>query len=196
MVKNKLLIATIILFLLLNTAYYWEGLLSFLLIPATLLMALCYVVIIIYLLGELFRLIRGRFKDRIRLYQTGVIIVLMILIGIRPLGIINFDKLEGKDLFIADREGAANCTITLKLKANSKFYINSVCFGVDKYWGTYQIVKDTIKFNFRTTNENSFKYAVFKPAKSSKDVSYVTLYRLKNDKLPLALAVEKNDLFK
>lgn len=47
---------------------------------------------------------------------------------------------------MAYREGVANCTTSISLKANGKFYERSMCFGVDKTNGVYSIAHDTVYF--------------------------------------------------
>ena len=60
------------------------------------------------------------------------------------MGMINWEKYEGQNLLVADREGTANCRTIIKLKENNKFKYISRCFGVDFYFGTYKIRKDTL----------------------------------------------------
>ncbi len=77
----------------------------------------------------------------------------------KPFGLIDFDKLEGENILIAQTEGAANCTSTLKLKDNFVFKERIVCFGVSEIKGTYKISNDTIYFDYsETTSPENKKY--------------------------------------
>jgi len=136
---KTILISTIILFLLINTGYYWEGMLggwNFLLL---ILYALSFLVLFLCLIRQLYLVVRERFKDKGRIYLTIIMIFLLGLIVAKPNGIIDFEKFEGKDLFIAFQEGVANCTTMLKLKEKEQFYIRSICFGDTKTWGNYSV---------------------------------------------------------
>ena len=50
------------------------------------------------------------------------------------------------DILVAQREGAANCTTTFRLKKGNKFIEKSICFGTTEVTGEYKIKNDTIFF--------------------------------------------------
>ena len=110
----------------------------------------------------------------------------------KPFGLINFDKIEGKDLLVAQREGAANCMTTLKLKENRNFVERSVCFGVDKTNGTYDLKNDTIWFSNISRGNEFYKFGVIVELENEREE--IVLYHHVNDTMPLNLFVNKNEL--
>ena len=194
------LIITIILFLLINTAYFWEGMLGVSNLLCLLVFALCFIVLVVHLFFQLFLAIKEKLRDKSQLYLIGIMFMLLGLIFVRPFGVIDFEKFEGQDLLIATREGVANCTTTLKLKENNKFYMRSVCFGIDKVGGTYSVNKDTIRFKFFSVrnDDDRFKLAVLRRNKDKNGKIYYDfdLYKSVNDTVPFRLFVTKNNLFK
>jgi len=115
-----------------------------------------------------------------------------------PFGIINFRQFESKDLLIAEREGAANCMITFKLKEDKTFRERSVCFGVTKKEGQYSIHNDTVVFsNIESSRDKDFyKFAVIKPSDSLSvgNIGDLVLYRNLQDSTPYRLWITKNEL--
>ena len=87
--------------------------------------------------------------------------VMLFIIFLKPNGIINFDRIRGKDLLIAQAEGAANCMTTFKLKNNNKFVERTICFGVTEISGTYYLKGDTIIFNSVKLNRYENEYYKF-----------------------------------
>jgi len=117
------------------------------------------------------------------------------------MGLIDFDKLEGNDVLVAEREGSANCLTTLKLKDNFTFRERIGCFGVTEIKGTFRVVQDTIYFDNVELgrNENEFyKFAVIKPTKSNNSKILGDLKRYKNtsDTIGHELWIIKNELQK
>ncbi|PZU84957.1 MAG: hypothetical protein DI529_10605 [Chryseobacterium sp.] len=127
----------------------------------------------------------NRFNDKLRNYLIGFMILCLTLIIIKPTGIINFDKLEGENLFFAQAEGAANCTSTLKIKKdNNKFSYESICFGIEKTKGTYKIIDRIIYFDDYDKRKFNFIYG-----KIDKNKGFIALYRSKNDSNPFQIPI-------
>ena len=118
----------------------------------------------------------------------------------KPTGLINFDKLEGADLLIAEREGVANCTTRLRLKTNNKFNERSICFGISKISGNYFIKHDTIFFSDKKLERNKkyYQFAVIEKTKSQNEkiIADLVLYNSLTDNDPNRLWITKNDLIK
>ncbi|MCZ8217659.1 MAG: hypothetical protein O9262_15550, partial [Cyclobacteriaceae bacterium] len=128
-----------------------------------------------------------------------LLVTVLTLTILNPNGLINFDKLEGKDLFIAQREGSANCMITFKLKDNNKFLERSVCFGVTEVRGDYKLIGDTIVFfNVELGRDESeyYQFAIIKPAgdKFPNRVGDLIRYKDQNDTTGQEIWIIKNDL--
>lgn len=195
---KKLIAATFIFFVLINTTYFWVGKLgmsAMLLIP---LLVMAFIALFICLVRQLFLVFKGKFRDLTRVYLSIIMLVLLGLIAFRPKGIINYENFESKNLLIATRGGVAGCTFLLKLKENKTFYTNSICFGVDKITGTYTLRRDTIWFAYSSRNANEYQFALLKRSITPNNQSYlaINLYRSLTDTIPLIMAVEKNDLIK
>jgi hypothetical protein len=200
--KNKgLFITTIFFFLTVNTTYYWEGKLGLLAFPAFLVLVVIYFGLAIALVRQIYLAVKEKLVDKFRLLLIGLLTIVLALTIIKPSGLVNFDKLEGDNLLIAEREGVANCTTTLKLKNNFTFRERNVCFGVTEIKGNYYLQNDTIYFeNVRVgRHENEFyKFAVIEPSKFNKDGKYFDLTRYKSltDTVGHKLWITKNDLNK
>ncbi|WP_197070488.1 hypothetical protein [Hymenobacter sp. DG25B] len=109
---------------------------------------------------------------------------------LRPYGFIDFDKLAGVDLLIAEREGSGGCGTSIKFKDNFKFSQRNVCFGVEEIRGTYKLKNDTIFFN----NEKHLKFGLVKPSSYEKDLKSLYLFTEANDTTGFELEITKNDL--
>lgn len=117
------------------------------------------------------------------------------------MGIIDFDRLEGNDVLVAEREGAANCLTTLKFKDDFTFRERIGCFGVTEIKGTFRVVQDTIYFDnvVLGRHENEFyKFAVIKPTKfdNSKILGNLIRYKNTSDTVGHELWITKNELKK
>jgi hypothetical protein len=201
MKKYRLIIATTIFFLILNTSYYWEGKLGLFAFPSFILLILIYIGLGISLFRQLYLIIKEKFDNKLRLITIGLLVFVLIITFLRPNGLINFDKFEGGDILVAEREGAANCMTTLKLKDDYTFKERNVCFGVTETIGKYHIKNDTIYFDNvnigRHINEY-YSFGVVKPSKFSKDGKHFDFVRYKSltDTLGHELWITKSELNK
>lgn len=197
---KKLLITTITFFLLVNTTYFWEGKLGILAMLTALALIIVFLVLLIAVLKQMYLTIRERFKNKHRIILIFVMLLVLLLTVYKPNGLINFDRLEGKDLLVAVREGVAKCMTTLKLKENNKFVEREICFGIREIKGKYVIKNDTILFydNNLKSHNNYYKFAVFTNEKSDYRGNLVKgglrLYRNRNDTLTSELFIIKNEL--
>jgi len=199
--KYGLIIITTIFFLLVNTSYYWEGKLGLLAFPSFLLLILIYIGLGVSVIRQLYLAIKEKFDNKLRLSIIGLIVFVLIITFLRPNGLIKFDKFEGGDILVAEREGAANCMTTLKLKDDYTFIERNVCFGVTETKGKYHIKNDTIYFDNVINGRNMdeyYSFGVVKPSKFSKDGKHFDFVRYKslNDTLGHELWVTKNELDK
>jgi len=198
--KNKgLLITTIIFFLTINTTYYWEGKLGIFAFPAFLILVVVYFGLGIALLRQIYFAVKEKLADKNRLLVIGFLTLVLVLTFFRPFGLVNFDNFEGGDILVAEREGAANCMTTLKLKDDFTFRERNVCFGVTETKGKYHLQNDTIYFDNVELgrHENEFyMFALVKPSKFNKDGKHFDLIRYKNlkDTIGHELWITKNEL--
>jgi hypothetical protein len=202
LLNNKgLITTTLAFFLLVNTAYYWESKLGLFAFPAFFLLVIVYFGLAITLLRQLYLTIKEKFKEKNRLLLISLLAIVLTLTFFKPFGIIDFNKFEDKDILVAEREGAANCMTTFKLKVGNKFTERSVCFGVTEIKGTYKILNDTIYFeNVELGRHESefYKFAVIRPSKFTQDNNHFDLIRYKNtsDTTGHELWITKNELGK
>ncbi len=200
--KNKgLIITTIIFFLTVNTTYYWEGKLGLFAFPAFLILVVIYLGLGLALIRQIYFAVKEKFADKTRLINIGLLTIVLTLTFLKPFGLIDFDKFEGDNILIAEREGAANCMTTLKLKDNFTFSERSVCFGVTEIKGNYHLQNDTIYFDNVSLgrHENEFyQFAVVVQSKFNKDGKHFDLKRYKSltDTIGHELWITKNELNK
>ncbi len=181
--------------------YYWEGKLGLFAFPVFILLAAVYLGLVIALIRQIYFLIKEKFTKKQRLFKAGLLVVVLALTSYRPFGLVDFEKLESADLLIAEREGAANCTTTLKLKDDFTFKERTVCFGVTEMKGTYYIQNDTIYFDNASggwRGDDYYKFAVIRPSKFSNHKIIANLVRFKDqaDTVGRELWISKNELSK
>lgn len=198
MKHKQLIIITVIFFLLINTTYFWEGKLDTVAMLTSLILVLFYLVLAGLLFRQVFFIVKEKFTDKSRIAVTAGLLVILILTLLKPSGLIDFDRLSGKDLLIAQREGNANCTTTLKLKSNNKFSEKRICFGVTEIKGVYKLKGDTIFFNptYKGRDGEYYAYALIKPSvfQNEKIIGGLFRYKEKTDTIGSELFIIKNDL--
>jgi|WetSurMetagenome_2_1015567.scaffolds.fasta_scaffold256671_2 hypothetical protein len=139
-------VSLVIFFLVINTAYFWEGFFGLLTIVLWGILIIIYISFSIILLVKLFHAVKDKFKSKNELIDVALLVTILALILIRPYGLINYDRLLGYDILVASAEGGGNCTTTLKLNSRNRFIERSICFGVSDIRGTYKFKNDTIYF--------------------------------------------------
>ena len=197
--RNILITITLILFLIINTSYLWEGKLGLWAFPFFIFLFILYIVLVITLGYQIYWVIKERFKNKRRLIIVGVMSFALGIMFFWSNGIINFEKLEGEDLLVAGREGAANCTTTLKLKTNNKFIEKSICFGMSEIRGNYLVKGDSIFFSnvkLGRGNKEYFKFAVIKDLafQNKEIIGELKRFINYNDTLPHDLWITKNEI--
>jgi hypothetical protein len=194
-----LIISTTAFFLIVNTTYFWDGKLGVLAFPVFAVLFIFYVILVVILLRQFIVSLKEKFSDRQRVIVSVSLLSVLLLVYFKPSGIIDFDKLSGKDLLIAEREGSANCMTILKLKDNNTFVEKNVCFGVTEVKGSYEIKGDTIFFKNVSLSRDAgsfYQYAVVRPASYQNENIIGALIRYK-DKADLEgheLLIVKNEL--
>jgi hypothetical protein len=186
--KNKtLFVITLVLFLAINTSYFWIDLLDFFAIIVFLFFIVAFIGIFVALIPQVYYLFKEKFENKKRIILVIFILVVLISSILKPNGIINYEWFESNPILIAQREGVANCMTTIKLKENNTFTIKLVCFGLTKVYGDYYIKNDTVYFkNIRNADSEKqfYEFAVLSPSKTSNSkYQYLILFRnRKNDK--------------
>lgn len=180
-----------------NTSYVWEGKLELWAFPVFIFLLVFYIVLAIILIYQVYWVTKEGFKNKKRIIIVGVMSLTLGLIFFWPNGIINFDRWEGDDLLIAGREGVANCTTTLKLKANNKFVEKSICFGMSEVRGDYLLKGDSIFFSnvkIGRSAKEYYQFAVITPSDLQNEIIIGELKRFMNynDTLPHDLFITKN----
>ncbi len=196
-----LLVLSTIFFLAINTLYFWEGNLGSWLIPLTLFLLILYIVLIIALFNQIRLSVMEKFVVKSRLLVIVFLTFVLVSTAIRPFGIIDFKKFERDNLLVAQREGVANCTVTLKLKDNMTFVQRNICFGITDTKGKYHLKNDTIYFDNMEPGRHEtifYEFAIVtrpRPVKPEK-YTHLTLYKNATDTSGLELVITKNELHK
>lgn len=197
---KRLIIISIVFFLLIQTSYFWEPWLETWNMLSIFILVIVFMTLAGLFLSHLVMLIKERFRNQQRLIVAAALFVAVSTSCLKLTGLIDFDRLAGKDLFVAKREGAANCQTILKLKDNNAFVERRVCFGISEIKGTYAVKGDTILFtNAKPArgNEKYYMYAVIKKGKV-KNTQLTTfgdleLYKDEKDTTGHLLIITKND---
>lgn len=201
MKHKRLLIATIVFFLLINTTYFWEGKLGMFVMLTSLILIVTFLVLTVLLFRQIYFSIKEKFIDKQRLFVIGFLTLTLVLPIFFPGGLVNFEKFESESILIAQREGAANCLTTLKLKANKKFNERTICFGITEITGTYNLKGDTIFFDYDSPSRQGnkyYKFAIIKNVDSINKTHKGDLVRFKDnsDTTGIAFWIIKNELNK
>lgn len=196
--NNVLLIIAVIFFLVINTAYYWDTKVSSMLLPIYLLLAAIYLALVIVFVRQVFLAAIEKLSDKSRLITIGLLGIILVAVLIKPHGIIDFVRLEGKDRLVAYIEGVASCATTLKLKDNFTFKYRNVCFGVSEARGTYNIANDTIYFRQdgqRQQEAMKYTFAVVEKLERDAENKYaLKLFKNKSDTVGFSFTIGKNEL--
>ena len=189
--QRKILIAIIAYALIWNTKYWWEYLPGLFDLGIILLLLITLIVLILTGLYQAYQYVSGKNKVPFRLVNIALIALISILTCLYPLGLIDFEQLEGKNILYARREGVANCTTSIRLKAGNRFKKTVICFGTDHYWGDYEIVKDTIKFHYDRISgpnqQNDFAVMQLSKDTSGKNFGLIQYYSEGFRGIPMAI---------
>lgn len=199
--KNKrILIATIVFFVLVNTSQLWEakiGIFAMVILP---LLLIYFLVLSIILLGQLVKAFSEKFQESKRRIVIAIMSFVLITSFIFPNGLINYEVFGSKIVLITQREGAANCLTTLKLKANYTFIETSTCFGVTETNGNYSVSGDTIFFENTADDRHESSFYAFAIIKKESEVNpslaQFVRYKSKSDTVGVPLLITKNELNK
>ena len=196
MKNSKLIIASLILFLIVNTNYFWLGSLGFWALIVGVVVLLIAVIIAICITYEIGKYLLSR--ERKVANNLYIAVVILGLLVYRPMGMIEFEQFESADVLVASREGSANCKVIVKLKDDNTFTEKKVCFGLDRIKGQYSVNHDTIRVSEVTSGnkKESFEFAIVKIVKDKYESEQLLLYKDLNDTEPLVLYIEKNTLIK
>ncbi len=158
--------------------YFWQKLPQLWNFGLSMLLFLGVPVLAVILLIQGILLGREKSKNAHRVKKTAVLLVVLVSLLLFPSGIIDFTKFEAPDLLVAQYEGVANCTSTLRLKAGERFVKSSACFGMDEKSGSYKMVGDTIRLTFdeEISAHEKYAYAVFRPALKAQGKEILAYY--------------------
>ena len=196
---KALLIAAISFFIVINSIYLLHDKLGLLIMPILMILFLAYCGLGLEFILQLYFAKQEQFSDKYRLFVIGVLGVVLIITYYYPLGLFRPKQSDEHDLLLAEREGAANCMTTLRLKDDFSFIERNVCFGVTELKGNYRLQHDTIYFKYlepAQTNDTPYEFATIRPLESSNSQYKFILIRYKNqqDSVGHELGVKINKL--
>jgi hypothetical protein len=199
MKQKRLLVATVVFLLIINTCSLWEGQLGGFHLLLSIFLFFYFLVLAGFLVGQLFAAFNEKLKDKRRLYLLAVLVFTLVSTVLYPSGMINFDNWGSPTVLIAQMEGAANCTTTLKLKKDNTFVERVICFGITDSKGRYHLKGDTIFFHSVESgrnNGNFYKYAVLKrpEVKSKNNLGDLECYERLTDSIGLPMMIIKDKL--
>lgn len=196
MLKYKtILISTLIFFLLVNTSQLWEGKIGLFAMITLLLLVVYFIALSIVFSIQLYKGFKEKFQLRKRLYVIGLLFFTLTTTLFFPGGMINYELFESKSVLIAQREGAANCMATLKLRENNTFTEKQICFGITEINGEYSRSGDTVFF--KTTSpkrqgDEFYEYAIIK--NENNNLFNLDCYMNSTDSIGTWLTIIKNEL--
>lgn len=197
---KRLIVLSVIFFLLVQTSYFWEPWLETWNMLSIFILVIVFMTLAGLFLSHLVMLIKERFRNRQRLIVAATLFVAVSTSFLKPTGLIDFDRLAGKDLFIAMREGAADCQTILKLKDNNTFVERNLCFGISEIKGTYSVKGDSILFSNAKPARGSEKYYMYAVIKKGKEKNTqlttfgdLLLYKDQKDTTGHLFFITKND---
>jgi len=198
--------AATILFILVNTSYFYERWLGVWDMLLFLLLVFTYLALCISLVHSLIWAVHEKFRERRRLFSMALTLVVLLLVFIRPGGIINFRWFEAKTLLEAGREGAAGCYTSFTLRADNSFTEQSRCFGISEINGRHEQKADTFFFSAvsggRGNAESYYVFAVIKgliaPASITDEnppagMQELWFYKQRGDTIGIPMTVSKVD---
>lgn len=143
----KTLVAALLLFIVVNTRYFWEAKVSILLFPIWLLIIVSGLIIFILTLHKTISFLKQKEKNRKTIATLFSLALLLCLLIKYPEGIVDFQKYEPTTTLKAYREGVGGSGDMLYLREDSTFLNRFVMFGINEQKGSYRIANDTIFFN-------------------------------------------------
>lgn len=199
MKQKRLNVATIIFFLLVNTTYFWEGKLGMYAMFTFLILILFFLILTVFLFGQIFIAFKEKLSNRKRLVLIGLMTTALSSSFFYPSGIINFEKFNAESLLVAQREGAANCLTTLKLRSDNTFIERTVCLGITETTGRYRMQGDTVYFeevSLGTHESEFYKYAIIekRTTQNKNNLGNLVKYKDLSDSTGLSLWIVKNEL--
>lgn len=197
--KNKgIIIVAVILFLVINTIDYWAASIGSWVFQTLLFLSVIYLLLIIAWFRQMIFLFKEKWRNKSRLINT---ILLALILGL--IGYIFPDRtaLYPSDqpyILIAGREGAANCTTTIKLKKDFTFKVQDICFGIRVVVGKYRIMNDTIYLAYDENGESKgerYQFARIEELKyATGNPLALKLYRDQYDTAGFDYFIMKNEL--
>ena len=193
MKKILIIIISIIYFLLVNTSRLWEKLPGLWDIIIMGVLVAGFIILTIILIVQIVKIFRNRFTQKINIINSVLLTTILTITAIFPFGIIDYNKFEEPNQIIAQYEGVANCTITLKIKYSNRFTQRNICFGADEYYGKYEMVDDTIKLFYNNKSSFGSEYAygliILDSIQSDKRIGHILYYRDSTDENPLPMKI-------
>lgn len=190
MKNKKTIIAALLLFLIVQTRYYWEEYIGVGILLVMFILFVIFIVLLGIFISNLYQAAREKFAVKNRNIMLIILAVIISITAIAPWGLFHFEELEGKDKIIAEYEGTPIYSATLKLKENGCFIHSEYSLGVTRTKGNYRISNDTVYFSGRNLPATYYQYGIIKKEKR-KYLGTIALYKNKKDKKPLYFDITK-----
>ena len=197
MVKNYgVLITSILLFLAVNTSYFWACRLGIIQLVVLLLIMGIFSILVLLSIWQWRLTHKEGYGNRTLNRCLGLTVLLLVLTAAFPSGLIDYERWESEPLFEARAVGGGNCTTILELREKGTFRDITYCFGISTYLGRYHISHDTIYFTEvrkPMLGKDYFNYALIKHQNGTDNGTLFRYYNTDNLK-GSRLKIKKNEL--
>ena len=195
--KYGVLIASILLFVAVNTSYFWAGRLGIIQLVAVLVMVGLFVLLVLLAIWQWRLTHKEGYANRALNWRLGLTGLLLGLTAAFPYGLIDYERWESEPLFEAIAVGGGNCTTILELHENGRFRDITYCFGISTYLGRYHISHDTIYFTEvrkPMLGKGYFNYALIKHLNTTDNGTLFRYYYTDDNIKGSRLKIKKNEL--
>lgn len=191
------IIVFIIYFIIINTQYYWEQNIGFIVIVFATINFILFISFLFLVVSHLFSLFKKEKRTPIRIISIIIGTLVLLTTYLKPYGIIPFEKFEPSPLLTASNTGGGNCNTQLKLYENNKFVEKQRCFSISTTKGNWKLVNDTIYFsNVRIGIglKEYYKFSILRNSSSTKSRHRIIRYKDNTDSIGNSLWITKNEL--
>jgi amino acid transporter len=193
--NKKLLISSLIFFILFNTTYYWESAIGSWSMLTSLILLLAFVFLAVNLLHQLFTALKEKGANRKRVILIIVMATILLVTYFYQSGLLPVGR---PVLLAASREGAANCNTTFEVKSDQRFAETITCFSGSQVEGKYAKVGDTLFFHEVSKKRNGEPYYQFAIIRASRlagpEKKSLFFYKHRLDTIPTELFITTNEM--
>lgn len=190
-------IITVLYLIIVSTQYYWESNLGLLAIPSFLILLGVFIILGVVAIIQILKFFLEKLKNRNRMVSALFILFVLLIVYLKPYGVINFEKFEKETILEASRTGGGNCNVKLKLFKNFSFEEKERCFSTSRTRGKWKVENDTIIFtNVKSNwfNGSYYQKAIIRKSNSHNYADELIRFRDNKDTTGQKIWIYKNEL--